>query len=315
MPARGDGLAILKWVTSFPAQPRPRAAGRRPGLLLLSDAETGELLAIIDCASVTSLRTGAAAAVSARALARDDAAVRGLIGCGVNGAWAARCLAAAGYGPGVCSDARPERGRRPRRRARLAHRRARRGRAARTSSSPCTPGDEPVLLASDLRPGQHLAVLGADAHGKAEVEADGARAAAASSATSGSRRRPAASWPAPVDGGRGRARGRDGDRRRDRRRGAGAAARRGDHPVRLDRASRSRTSGSRPRVLEAWRDGRIEGRERRALSGRPSCGGRRSRRPAAGRSRPSARRRARRWSTARRWVGRRLPIAAAPGAS
>ena len=25
----------------------------------------------------------------------------GLIGCGVNGAWAARCLAAAGYGPGV----------------------------------------------------------------------------------------------------------------------------------------------------------------------------------------------------------------------
>ncbi len=33
-----------------------------------------------------------------------------------------------------------------------------------------TPGDEPVILATDLRPGQHLAVLGADAHGKAEVE-------------------------------------------------------------------------------------------------------------------------------------------------
>jgi ornithine cyclodeaminase/alanine dehydrogenase-like protein (mu-crystallin family) len=34
-----------------------------------------------------------------------------------------------------------------------------------------TPGEKPVLLASDLREGQHLAVLGADVHGKAEVEA------------------------------------------------------------------------------------------------------------------------------------------------
>ena len=32
------------------------------------------------------------------------------------------------------------------------------------------PGREPVILAADLRPGQHLAVLGADASGKAEVE-------------------------------------------------------------------------------------------------------------------------------------------------
>ena len=35
-----------------------------------------------------------------------------------------------------------------------------------------TPGEEPVILADDLHPGQHLAVLGADAHGKAEVERD-----------------------------------------------------------------------------------------------------------------------------------------------
>ena len=43
------------------------------GEILLSDAETGEELAVIECSSVTSLRTGAAAAVSAQALARDDA--------------------------------------------------------------------------------------------------------------------------------------------------------------------------------------------------------------------------------------------------
>src|SRR5919108_563619 len=33
-----------------------------------------------------------------------------------------------------------------------------------------TPGQEPVVFASDLRSGQHLAVLGADAKGKAELE-------------------------------------------------------------------------------------------------------------------------------------------------
>jgi ornithine cyclodeaminase/alanine dehydrogenase-like protein (mu-crystallin family) len=34
-----------------------------------------------------------------------------------------------------------------------------------------TPADEPVIYEADLRSGQHLAVLGADAHPKAEVEA------------------------------------------------------------------------------------------------------------------------------------------------
>ena len=34
-----------------------------------------------------------------------------------------------------------------------------------------TPGNEPVVDAADLRPGQHLALLGADAHGKAEMTA------------------------------------------------------------------------------------------------------------------------------------------------
>ncbi len=53
---------------------------------MLSDAATGEELAVIECASITSLRTGAAAAVSAQVLAREDASTVGIIGCGVNGA-------------------------------------------------------------------------------------------------------------------------------------------------------------------------------------------------------------------------------------
>jgi ornithine cyclodeaminase/alanine dehydrogenase-like protein (mu-crystallin family) len=173
MPARGDGLALLKWVTSFPGN-SGRGLPVVRGAVLLSDADTGEELAVIECASVTSLRTGGAAAVSARALARDDAATVGVIGCGVNGAWAARCLAAAGYGPGICADNRQEAA------AALAAELGwsaggREEAVAQDVVVTITPGDEPVVRHADLRPGQHLAVLGADAHGKAEVELEALR--------------------------------------------------------------------------------------------------------------------------------------------
>jgi alanine dehydrogenase len=168
MPARGDGLALLKWVTSFPGNSAKGLPVVR-GAVLLSDATTGEELAVIECSSVTSLRTGAAAAVSAQVLAREGATSVGIIGCGVNGAWAARCLTAVGYGPGVCSDLRRESAEALA--SELGWRVGDRAEAAAQDVVvTVTPGDEPVILAGDLRPGQHIAVLGADAHGKQEVE-------------------------------------------------------------------------------------------------------------------------------------------------
>jgi ornithine cyclodeaminase/alanine dehydrogenase-like protein (mu-crystallin family) len=168
MPALGDGLALLKWVTSFPGNTAKGLPVVR-GEVLLSDAETGQELAVIECSSVTSLRTGAAAAVSAQVLAAKGAASVGIIGCGVNGAWAARCLAAAGYGPGVCADPRVD----PAEALadELGWRAGDRGEAASQDVVvTVTPGEELVILESDLRPGQHLAVLGADTHGKQEVD-------------------------------------------------------------------------------------------------------------------------------------------------
>jgi alanine dehydrogenase len=168
MPARGDGLAIVKWVTSYPRNPE-RGLPVVTGVIVISDSETGENRAIVDCRAVTWLRTGAAAAVSAQALARPGAQSVGLIGSGVNGAWAARCLAAAGYGPGVCSDPRTEAAEAVA--GELGWRTGEREEAvSQDVVITCTPGDEPVVFKSDLRPGQHYAVLGADRHGKAEVE-------------------------------------------------------------------------------------------------------------------------------------------------
>ncbi len=157
MPARGGGFAILKWVTSYPGNPA-RGLPVVTGALLVSDDETGELVAILDCAAVTSLRTGAAAAVSALALGRDGAATVGIVGCGVNGSWAARCLAAVGYRDGVCADVDP-------------------GAADALASElgwsagplaaalacdvivTVTPGAEPIIDAPDLAAGRHVVVV------------------------------------------------------------------------------------------------------------------------------------------------------------
>jgi alanine dehydrogenase len=168
MPARGGNLATLKWVTSFPRNPE-RGLPVVAGALLASSAETGELAAIMDCAAVTSLRTGAAAAVSAQALAREGATSVGVIGCGVNGAWAARCLAAAGFGPGVCFDPRTDAAEALA--SELDWRAGSREEAVGADVVvTVTPANRPVVFAADLQPGQHLAALGADAHGKGEIE-------------------------------------------------------------------------------------------------------------------------------------------------
>ncbi len=167
MPARGGGLASLKWVTSFPGNPAhglPTVAG----IVCLSDADTGVPLMLLDARAVTALRTGAIAAVAAQALARQDARSVGIVGCGLHGAWVARCLVDAGYGPGVCSDPHPaaaqaladELGWRP----------GTRGEAVRCDVVCCvTPGHEIVIDAGDLRPGLHLNMMGADGPGKAEA--------------------------------------------------------------------------------------------------------------------------------------------------
>jgi len=168
MPALGDGLAILKWVTSFPDNP---AAGLPVvmGMLAVSDAADGRPLALVDVRAVTALRTGAVAAVAAQELARGDSHTVGIVGCGLHGAWSARCLAAAEYGPGVCFDPDPDA-------AGLLAGELGWEAGSLEDSLACdvvtcvTPGAQAVVTEADLRPGAHLNMLGADGPGKAEAE-------------------------------------------------------------------------------------------------------------------------------------------------
>ena len=170
MPVRGEGLAALKWVTSFPGNPR-RGFPTVTGVVMVSDANNGEPVAMLDARAVTALRTGAAAAVASQELAHEDAATVGLIGCGLHGAWVARCMAEAEYGPGVCFDPEPEA---------AGHVAGELGwdvgdlSEALACDVVCaiTPGNEPVMRGASLRPGQHLNLLGADGPGKAEATLD-----------------------------------------------------------------------------------------------------------------------------------------------
>jgi alanine dehydrogenase len=167
MPALGDGLAILKWISSFPGNPA-RSLPTVLGVLLVSDATTSEPVAMLDARSVTALRTGAVAPVAARALAREGAATVGIVGCGLHGAWTARCLAADGYGPGVCFDPRPAAAEALA--SELGWSAGTREEALAADVVCCvTPGAEVVVGAGDLRPGQHYNMLGADGPGKAEA--------------------------------------------------------------------------------------------------------------------------------------------------
>jgi len=172
MPARGGGLAMLKWVSSFPQNPA-RGLPTVIGVVLLSDAETSEPVLVLDAGAVTALRTGAVAAVASRALARTGASAAGVVGCGVNGAWAARSLVAAGWADGVVSDPRTEAA------EALAEELGSGWRAgslaealAQDAVSCVTPGAAPVVTEAALRPDLHLNMLGADGPGKAEATVD-----------------------------------------------------------------------------------------------------------------------------------------------
>ena len=67
---------------NFPGNPDGRGLPSIQGVIVLSDADTGAPLAVMDSIQVTLLRTAAATAVAARHLARADASSLTLVGCG-----------------------------------------------------------------------------------------------------------------------------------------------------------------------------------------------------------------------------------------
>ena len=79
------GYFAAKTNANFPANPRRFGLPTIQGMVVLADAGTGEPLAVIESGSVTALRTAAATGVAARFLARPEARIATIVGCGVQG--------------------------------------------------------------------------------------------------------------------------------------------------------------------------------------------------------------------------------------
>jgi ornithine cyclodeaminase/alanine dehydrogenase-like protein (mu-crystallin family) len=167
MPAIGDGHAVLKWVTSFPGNPQ-RGLPTVAGVVLLSDAEDGRLLAVLDAAAVTALRTAAAGVLAADTLCRSEASSYAVIGCGINGAETVRMLVAHGVTPLVWDV---DEGRRRFVAERVGAREASSAAEALASEVviTVTPGATVLYGDGSLEAGQHVSLMGADGPGKAEV--------------------------------------------------------------------------------------------------------------------------------------------------
>jgi len=166
MPVLGAGHAALKWVTSFPGNPA-RGLPTVTGLVLLSDASDGSLVAVFDAGAVTAVRTGAAAVIAAEALGA-GAGPAAVVGAGVNGQAAARMFVARGREV-LLWDL-------DERRALEAAEQLGAGVAASREQAlaadvvvTVTPGHEVLFEPGSLRPGQHVSLMGADGPGKAEI--------------------------------------------------------------------------------------------------------------------------------------------------
>ena len=167
MPAHGGGFALLKWISSFPGNPS-RGLPTVMGTVLLSDASCGSLLAVLDAASLTALRTGAAAVLAAETLARPDASSVAVVGSGVNGNAVARTFLARGRSVAIHDL---DRGRAEAAAGELGADVADSQEDALAADvvATVTPGKNVLFGEGSLRRGQHVSLMGADGPDKCEI--------------------------------------------------------------------------------------------------------------------------------------------------
>jgi len=73
----------MKWVASFPNNPERYRIPRANAFIILNDSYTGTPLAIMDGTYISAMRTGAVTGVGVKYLARRNAKIVAIVGCGV----------------------------------------------------------------------------------------------------------------------------------------------------------------------------------------------------------------------------------------
>lgn len=176
--ALGREWFAAKINANFPRNPERLGLPTIQGLVALFDGENGRLLALLDSAELTALRTAAATAVASKYLARSDSTAATVVGCGRQAKAQLRALLrvlrlervfavdidrsrAESYALEMASelsiDVTPAEG-------------------LRTALSKtdvlvtCTPSRAAFVRLEDVRPGTFIAAVGADDESKQEIE-------------------------------------------------------------------------------------------------------------------------------------------------
>lgn len=170
--------AGIKWVSVHPGN-RDFNKPTVMASILLNNPATGELMSIMDGTLITDMRTGAAGGIAAKHLARKDASIIGLIGCGRQ-AWTQMLACKAVFGSQIkkvkaydldlsASQALARRIRKELGYEAVACREAQHAADADIVTT-TTPSRQPVLRQAWIRQGTHINAIGADAPGKQELE-------------------------------------------------------------------------------------------------------------------------------------------------
>ena len=171
----GGGGVTVKVVTVMPQNPQ-RNLPTIHALVMWLDAESGRPLALLDGATLTAMRTGAASGVGVRLLARPDARTLTVVGAGAQAEWQLRAVCAARPIERVLVAAR-DRGRTQAFARRMADalelpvEASAAEQAVRAADVVCcaTTSSTPVFDAAWVRPGTHVSGIGAFRLGMVEL--------------------------------------------------------------------------------------------------------------------------------------------------
>ena len=173
----GRNYFVAKTNANFPDNRNINELPTIQGVVTVFDAVNGRLLAVMDSIEITILRTGAATAVAAKYLSREDSKTVTICGCGNQGEVSLRALKEVRTLETVYAfDINKQV-------AQLFAKKISKelqipvivvdepGNAVRKSDIcvTCTPSKKPFLRQQDVRPGTFIAAVGADSEGKQEL--------------------------------------------------------------------------------------------------------------------------------------------------
>lgn len=172
MPAALPEAAAVKWVNVHPKNPS-RGLPTVMAIIIYNDPATGYPLAVMDATDITAYRTGAAAAIAARYLARPDSQTLGIVGAGRQSytqlmahaeLFKLSLIRVYDPFPAAVEQFIKHFSGYPVKASSLAET------AASDILCTVTPSREPVVKKEWIVPGTHINAIGADAKGKEELE-------------------------------------------------------------------------------------------------------------------------------------------------